>query len=138
MNVEHKRERAKRARKNARVFLREEGDESVKRKGRTSANRIMEYGSSSAIGSIVRRAARTTRSEADSWCAHCWYASPEDNGGMAGVTSFVVLYAGLPATSQAAQPCAPDSPARGTSDSQNSSSLSSREVKNAPAKEGGQ
>ena len=86
-----------------------------------SENSTVEYGSS--VSSVERVGMVNRRSESLSSAAHLWKGSERDDEGTKpddGKDAFT--YSGLPETTQSPQPFAPNSPNRGCSDSQNSSS----------------
>lgn len=88
-----------------------------------SENNTVEYGSS--VSSADRVGIVNRRSESLSSLAHLWKGSEMDNRGTKLEDGRGVLaYSGLPEATQLPQPCASDSPNRGPSDSQNSSSES--------------
>ena len=107
------------------------------RKERMSENKTVAYGSSSDSLSVERRGGCNTRSACVSACDHRRYGSDAalTKGSLAGNAG--ELYSGLPDSTQAAQPIAPNSPTRGFSDSQNSSSSPSCSSNVLFAKDGG-
>ena len=87
-----------------------------------SENNTVEYGSS--VSSVERVGTASRRSESLSSAAHLLKGSETDDEGTRPVDDDegVLTYSGLPEATQFPQPLAPDSPNRGCSDSQNSSS----------------
>lgn len=89
---------------------------------RISENSTVEYGSS--VSSVERVGRVSRRSDSPSSCAHLWKESETDNEGSRLVEEGggALAYSGFPELTQLPQPFAPDSPNRGSSDSQKSSS----------------
>lgn len=88
-----------------------------------SENNTVEYGSS--VSSVERVGMVNRRSDSLSSLAHLWKGFETDNGGAKlGDGRVALTYSGLPDATQFPQPLASDSPDRGFSDSQNSSSES--------------
>ena len=88
---------------------------------RISENSTVEYGSS--VSSVERVGIVNRRSESLSSAAHLWKESETDNeGARPGDGKGTLSHIGLSEATQFPQPFAPDSPNRGCSDSQNSSS----------------
>ena len=86
-----------------------------------SENNTVEYGSS--VSSVERVGMVNCRSESLSSIAHLWNGSgTDDEGPRPDEDKGVPTYSGLPEATQFPQPFAPDSPNRGCSDSQKSSS----------------
>jgi len=86
-----------------------------------SENSTVEYGSS--VSSVERVGMINRRSESLSSFAHLRKRSEADNEGTKlDEGKGTLRYSGLPEVTQFPQPFAPDSPNRGCSDSQNSSS----------------